>query len=342
MNFMNNAPDFVYLVAKVILVFGICGGLKCDELTELKVQDVEDLNNRFLVSIVETKNDKPRQFIVGELFYGKIKEYILLRPSESFTDRFFIQYHNGKCQRQNIGKNKIDETPQVITSYLNLSNPKLYTEHCFRRTGTTLLSDSGANITMLKRLGGWKSTSIAQGYVENSLKNREKIFDSIIHAAKPSDQLNPQPSTSGSDSTAIINKNMNKKSQHEEAEFDCFDDFDINDQDLAVIDELSESQIPESPTPFFTSAKSKKILTCNNQSQSTTHFSFKSSVIISSTASENIPPSKTFKSDAKTHAYNQSSDFSPVKTTADQTTCNMKIAFFMATLLIIFIIRVLI
>ena len=128
------------------------------------MQDIEDLGNRYLVSINETKNDKPRQFIIGELFYKIIQQYTSMRPNDIFTDRFFIQYHNGKCQRQVIGRNKIGETPQSIALYLNLPDPKLYTGHCFRRTGATLLSDSGANITMLKQLGGWKSTNIAQGY----------------------------------------------------------------------------------------------------------------------------------------------------------------------------------
>ena len=71
-----------------------------------------------------------------------------MRPKESFTDRFFIQYHNIKCQRQVIGRNKIGETPG----------------HCFRKTRATLLPNSGAKINMLKQLGRWKSTNIAQGY----------------------------------------------------------------------------------------------------------------------------------------------------------------------------------
>ena len=48
--------------------------------------------------------------------------------------------------------------------YLNLPNAKMYTGNCFRRTGE-LLSNSGANVTMHKQLGGWKSTNIAQGYL---------------------------------------------------------------------------------------------------------------------------------------------------------------------------------
>ncbi|CAG5109257.1 Protein of unknown function [Cotesia congregata] len=188
MNFMNNAPDLVYLV--VILVFGICGGLRCDEITELKVQGVEDLNN------------------------------------------------------------------------------------------------------------------------------------SIIHAATPSDQFSPQPSTSGDDSVAIIDKNINEKSQREEAECDNFDNFDMNDVDLAKIDELYKSKISDSPATFFTSAKSKKVLTSNNKSHLPTHSSLKSPVKIFSKESENIPPSKRFKPDAQIHGYNQLSDSQSIKTAADKTICN--------------------
>lgn len=147
-----------------MLIFGICGALRCDELSKLKVQDVEDLGKKFLVSINDTKNDVPRQFIIGEPFYNKVKRYTTMRGEASFTDRFLLKYQNGKFHQQVIGRNKIGETPHCIASYLNLPNPKLYTGHCFRRTGATLLSNSGANETMLKQLGGWKSTAIAQGY----------------------------------------------------------------------------------------------------------------------------------------------------------------------------------
>lgn len=128
------------------------------------MQDVEDCGKKFLVSINDTKNYVPRQFIIGEPFYDKVKHYATMRAKETFTDRFFIKYQNGKFNQQVIGRNKIGETPSAIALYLRLPNSKLYTGHCFRRTGATLLSNSGANETMLKQLGGWKSTAIAQGY----------------------------------------------------------------------------------------------------------------------------------------------------------------------------------
>ena len=45
-----------------------------------------------------------------------------LRPNEDFTDRFFVQYKNGKCNKQVIGKNKISAIPKLIATYLGLKN----------------------------------------------------------------------------------------------------------------------------------------------------------------------------------------------------------------------------
>jgi hypothetical protein len=38
-----------------------------------------------------------------------------------------------------------------------------------RNYSATLLADSGTDITCVKRHGGWKSTSVAEGYLENSI-----------------------------------------------------------------------------------------------------------------------------------------------------------------------------
>ncbi|CAG5102678.1 Protein of unknown function [Cotesia congregata] len=44
--FIDEAPDSEYLAVKVVLIFGICGCLRCLELTNMKVGDGEDLNGR--------------------------------------------------------------------------------------------------------------------------------------------------------------------------------------------------------------------------------------------------------------------------------------------------------
>ena len=62
-----------------------------------------------------------------------------------------------KCFRQ---------IPSIIASYLKLPDAKLYTGHCMRRTSATLLANSGADLTTVKGLGGWKSRNVAGGYIE--------------------------------------------------------------------------------------------------------------------------------------------------------------------------------
>ena len=70
-----------------------------------------------------------------------------------------------------------------------MDHPEEYTGHCFRRTGTTLLSNSGAPM-IIKQLGGWKSDTVAQLYVADSLENKNKIYDGITHEASRNIQLN--------------------------------------------------------------------------------------------------------------------------------------------------------
>ncbi|XP_051157971.1 uncharacterized protein LOC127279582 isoform X1 [Leptopilina boulardi] len=156
----------------------------------MKVDDVEDLQDKYLVSVIGNKNDYAVQFIIGKLFYVKVQNYVALRPAGQFSDRFFVRYQDGKCFRQVIGRHKIGEVPEKIAFYLELPNAKKYTRHCFRRSAATLLSDSGGNMQMVKQLGRWRSDLIAQGYLENSMHNRQLIFDGIIQKSttNPSDK----------------------------------------------------------------------------------------------------------------------------------------------------------
>ena len=145
----------------------------------MKCDDITDLGDKFVVSINLNKNDYPGQFMIGQLFYDKVKNYMSMRPVDYTNDRFFVQYLNGKCKRQNIGRHTIGGIPKQIATFLNLKDAERYTGHCFRRTAATLLSESGASMQMVKQLGRWRSDIIAQGYIEDSLHNRQMIFDGI-------------------------------------------------------------------------------------------------------------------------------------------------------------------
>lgn len=75
---------------------------------------------------------------------------------------FFFKYAKEKCHRAVLGIHFIGEICRTVASYLNLTNPKEYTSHCMRRTSAILLVDAGADITCLKRPGGWKSNCVVK------------------------------------------------------------------------------------------------------------------------------------------------------------------------------------
>ena len=101
-------------------------------------------------------------------------------------DVFFVYYNNGKCSSQVVGKNTFGNIPFKIATYLKLPNPKDYTGHCFRRSSATLLADAGEDILNIKRHAGWKSTTVAEGYIEDSVVNKIKIAEKIVNADMPS------------------------------------------------------------------------------------------------------------------------------------------------------------
>lgn len=164
---------------QVAMIFGICGACRREELTNIKLNDIEDKEIIFLVKIPTTKTYKPRSFITTDEFYTISKKYINLRPKNINTSRFFLNYQNGKCTQQPVGINKFGKIPMIIASYLQLADPHSYTGHTFRRTSATLLADSGADITTLKRHGGWKSNTVAERYIEDSINNKKKIYNQI-------------------------------------------------------------------------------------------------------------------------------------------------------------------
>lgn len=108
------------------------------------------------------------------------RKYCSLRPKNYESNRFFFKFNNGKACRQVVGIHHFGKMPQLVAIFLNLPNPELYTGHCFRRSSATILVDSGANLTTLKRHGAWKSSSVAEGYIEDSINNKIEVADRIL------------------------------------------------------------------------------------------------------------------------------------------------------------------
>lgn len=224
MTFMMSAPDETYLFHKVILVMGVFGGLRRDELVKMTIDDVTDKGSVLLVNVPETKTATSKSFTIVEEnninALNIVRKYMALRPKG--MKRFFLTYRNSRCTGQPVGKNTIGSVPAIIAKYLKLEDAKSYTGHCLRRTSSTLLVEAGATFETLKIHGKWKSSTVAEGYIEDSILSKNKISkmiassvtaiekeDSLVVASATS--MEPiEPTTTIVDLASAISENKDK------------------------------------------------------------------------------------------------------------------------------------
>lgn len=155
---------------------GYCGACRRDELRNMSVGDVELKSDIVTVMIPKTKNKVPRLFLVSEAFWiALIRKYVQLRPAHTPHNRFFVTYRAGKCTTSPIGINKIGAVPKEIAKFLKLPHPELYTGHCFRRSSATHLANQGGDLLTIKKHGGWKSSNVAEGYVDASMGKKVEV-----------------------------------------------------------------------------------------------------------------------------------------------------------------------
>lgn len=201
--FIWEAPDDIYLMTKVALIFGIYGACRREELVNISINDIQDRDSVIVITIPKTKTNKKRIFTIVDTDQLSpitiYKKYAALRAATKVEHcRFFLSYRNKKCTKQLVGKNTFGAIPKLIAKYLRLPNPERYTGHSFRRTSATLLADSGADITTVKRHGGWKSSTVAEGYLEDSIQSKNKISQSLFSINQPL-----QPAVNNSTSTSV-------------------------------------------------------------------------------------------------------------------------------------------
>ena len=89
----------------------------------MNVKDIETHGEIYLVNIPKTKTYVQRSFTIPKKFSHFVRQYAALRPHNTSTERFFLNYQKGKCSNQVIGINKFAKTPQKIAEYLKLENP---------------------------------------------------------------------------------------------------------------------------------------------------------------------------------------------------------------------------
>ena len=139
-----------------------------------------------MVTIPDTKTHKPRSFAVIKVPgnpidpVAAIRKYHDLRPKEMKSTRFFFKYVNGKASANVVGVNIIGKVPVDIATFLKLENPEEYTGHAFRRSSASWMANNGADKDTIMRHGGWKSSGVAEGYIETSRENKKRIAAQIF------------------------------------------------------------------------------------------------------------------------------------------------------------------
>ncbi len=192
------------------MILGVSGACRREELYNITLNDIEDRDSFIIVKIPNTKTHIQRSFTITNVenetihYLEIIRKYIRLRPSDVKSARMFLNFLKGKCTKQVVGKGTIGKWPMIIAKYLKLGNPTDYTGHSFRRTSATLLANKGVDILGLKRHGGWKSSAVAESYVEDSLQNKIQFAGKILHGNTDSSSAN---STSVSCATFSVNAN---------------------------------------------------------------------------------------------------------------------------------------
>lgn len=150
---------------QVVLVIAVAGACRTDELCNMLLKDVDIRDDIIIINIPTSKNGSSRKFVIIEQAWIQVvKKYVENRPTPEML-RFFIGFRGNKPIRQNIGHNTISKMPKQIAKFLNLPNLDGFTGHSFRRTSATILAENGGDLLTLKQHGGWKSSTVAEGYI---------------------------------------------------------------------------------------------------------------------------------------------------------------------------------
>lgn len=98
-----------------------------------------------LIKVPNTKTNVSKSFVLTDAMFEIFKKYCSLRPKNTKCKNLLIRYYKGECTIQAVGIQTIGKLPRDVVVFLKLENPESYTGHCFRRTGTTLLANSGVD-----------------------------------------------------------------------------------------------------------------------------------------------------------------------------------------------------
>lgn len=188
LKFLRDAPNDYYLVHKICLILGFYGLMRGGEMYSMELNQIKALpEGDFLIEFGSSKTDP-----------GNVQNFCFVIPNERDSDTnpamylslyldfikqrkkevtyLFSQIRDGKLHCQRLGRTFfLKKGPNDIAVFLKKPSPEKYTGHSFRRSGATNAAENGAMQEDLKRLGRWRSNSVAEGYVQESVASKKRL-----------------------------------------------------------------------------------------------------------------------------------------------------------------------
>ena len=123
--------------------------------------------------------------VIEEYLELLIKDFEM--PLAEIDGPFFKSTHGKKGKKilkTPLGKNSIGDVGIEWATELLLPNPSKYTGHCWRRTCSTVSSNSGVNVTSLMSHMGWTSPKTAIRYVQKSRQSSYSMSMYLVQAQR--------------------------------------------------------------------------------------------------------------------------------------------------------------
>ncbi|KAJ8913255.1 hypothetical protein NQ315_012873 [Exocentrus adspersus] len=169
--FLIKADTKEHLFNKVILIFGVAGACRRQELVTLSASCVQDCGTHFLVKLEDTKTKAERSFIITP-------DTVPFDLPGLHTIDFL-----STISKKNVPFNPLE----------SIKSQNSYTLRIFLHIWVIasdvamLLANAGANMEVIKRHGGWRSSTVAEGYIEDCENTKINIAQKILGETAPAE-----------------------------------------------------------------------------------------------------------------------------------------------------------
>lgn len=82
---------------------------------------------------------------------------------------------------------------------MKLKYPEKFTVHLFGKTLSTLMTNTGVDVLVLKRYNGWKSRTITRSYMVESISNKNKVANQILY-----NKVTPEQALCGTSTSTLV------------------------------------------------------------------------------------------------------------------------------------------